>query len=189
MSEALGRRLADAIDRSGLERKELGRRIGVTPEAIGNWLKGRRAPDAETLPRLAEALGVTTDELLGRVPVPPRSPEAAAPAAAQSPIELALESVRQGDWEAIARALAEALLVREHTELIRARDIDAVHAQSLHTAIEEARVARAVAANANGAQMDPAQKKQALANAMEYLARAEARMDEEERRLEPVPQE
>lgn len=49
----------------GLTMKELGERVGVSESAISQYETGKRQPDYETLLRIAEYFGVTTDYLLG----------------------------------------------------------------------------------------------------------------------------
>ena len=46
--------------------KELGRIIGVAESTISLYETGKREPDLETLTKIADVFGVTTDELLGR---------------------------------------------------------------------------------------------------------------------------
>lgn len=50
----------------GLSQGDLAERIGVQNYTIGNWERGRAEPSAELIVKLADALGVTADELLGR---------------------------------------------------------------------------------------------------------------------------
>lgn len=49
----------------GMTQKELARRLGISPSAVGMYEQGRRAPDSALLPRLASVLECSTDELLG----------------------------------------------------------------------------------------------------------------------------
>ena len=51
--------------KKGITQEELGRSIGVTTQAVSNWERGG-VPDAELLPDIADALGVTVDMLFGR---------------------------------------------------------------------------------------------------------------------------
>ena len=43
---------------------ELGRRVGVSRERVGNWERGVNAPPPEALVALKRVLGVPVDELL-----------------------------------------------------------------------------------------------------------------------------
>lgn len=49
----------------GLSQKNLAERVGVTPPAINRFEKGEKSPSVDTLLKLAKALGVSTDFLLG----------------------------------------------------------------------------------------------------------------------------
>lgn len=51
---------------AGLSQSELARAAGLTQAGVWQVENGRRAPNAETLCKLAGALGVSTDALLGR---------------------------------------------------------------------------------------------------------------------------
>lgn len=50
----------------GLTMKQLAALVGVTEAAISHYETGRREPDPDMLGRIANALGVTVDYLLGR---------------------------------------------------------------------------------------------------------------------------
>ncbi|MDD6301962.1 MAG: helix-turn-helix transcriptional regulator [Bacillales bacterium] len=47
----------------GLTQDELGRKLGVTNKAVSKWEVGETLPDINLMPLLADALGVTIDEL------------------------------------------------------------------------------------------------------------------------------
>ena len=51
--------------KKGITQEELGRIVGVTTQAVSNWERGG-VPDAQLLPDIADALGVTLDMLFGR---------------------------------------------------------------------------------------------------------------------------
>lgn len=50
----------------GIGQAELGRKIGVTGAAVLAWETPGKYPEAEKLPRIADALGVSIDALYGR---------------------------------------------------------------------------------------------------------------------------
>ena len=50
---------------NGLTQEQVGRMIGVTTQAVSKWERGS-TPDAEILPLIADALGVSVDALYGR---------------------------------------------------------------------------------------------------------------------------
>jgi transcriptional regulator with XRE-family HTH domain len=59
-------RIRGARERRGLKQVELAQRAGLQPSAISQFENGQREPSPENLCRLADALGVTVDYLLGR---------------------------------------------------------------------------------------------------------------------------
>lgn len=50
---------------------ELADKLGVSQQAVAKWENGSCLPRAELLPRLAEILGCTVDELLTKEKSPP----------------------------------------------------------------------------------------------------------------------
>lgn len=74
--EIFGARLRAARELRGLNQRELGERLGVPPSSIAHFEGGRRKPSFENLHRLASALDVTTDFLLGRASEPVTLPAA-----------------------------------------------------------------------------------------------------------------
>jgi len=50
----------------GLSQDQLAKMIGVTQGAVAQWENGLTHPSFEILPKLAAALGVTVDELIGK---------------------------------------------------------------------------------------------------------------------------
>lgn len=103
------RRLRDA---RGLTQAELAEAVGMAVEAYGRLERGASLPRAETLVLLSEALQSSTDELLGRVRVPP-TPESDPPE-----VQALVHRVRQLDRRS-TRALAE--LANELLRLSRRR--------------------------------------------------------------------
>lgn len=68
--EIFGERLRSARELRGLNQRELGERLGIPPSSIAHFEGARRKPSFENLHRLAGALDVTTDYLLGRASEP-----------------------------------------------------------------------------------------------------------------------
>ena len=60
-------RLSSARELRKLNQGELATRAGLQPSAISHFETGTRKPSFDNLKRLADALDVTTDYLLGRV--------------------------------------------------------------------------------------------------------------------------
>ena len=76
----------------GLTMKELGRSVGVAESTISLYETGKHEPDIQTMLRIAAALGVSVDELIGdaaQVPQNPTRAEVAALIAQLSGDELA----------------------------------------------------------------------------------------------------
>lgn len=69
-SELFQERLRVARDLRGWSQGELAKRAGMPPSSIAHFEAGSRKPSFDTLRRLANALEVTTDYLLGRVDDP-----------------------------------------------------------------------------------------------------------------------
>jgi transcriptional regulator with XRE-family HTH domain len=66
-SEVFPERLRSARDKRGLNQGDLAKRAGLQASAISHFETGTRKPSFDNLRRLADALDVTTDYLLGRV--------------------------------------------------------------------------------------------------------------------------
>lgn len=60
-------RLRAAREKRGLSQESLAKRAGLQASAISHFETGGRRPSFDNLRRLADALDVTTDYLLGRV--------------------------------------------------------------------------------------------------------------------------
>ena len=66
-SEVFSERLRAAREKRGLKQGDLAGRAGLQASAISHFETGARKPSFDNLRRLADALEVTTDYLLGRV--------------------------------------------------------------------------------------------------------------------------
>lgn len=53
----------------GMTQAEMGKRAGIAAASISHFETGQRSPSLETLVKLADALEVTVDTLLGRAPL------------------------------------------------------------------------------------------------------------------------
>lgn len=58
-------RLRKLREDAGLTRAQLGEKVGVSGRSIINYENGERIPFGDTCAKMAEAFGITTDELLG----------------------------------------------------------------------------------------------------------------------------
>lgn len=70
--KTMGKRISSLRKQRGLTQDQLAARVGVTAQAVSKWENDISCPDISILAKLAETLGVTTDELLGVKPVEPR---------------------------------------------------------------------------------------------------------------------
>jgi transcriptional regulator with XRE-family HTH domain len=68
--ENMGERLQRLRQEKGLSQSQLADAAGIPIGSLRNWERGRREPLLGTAARLADALGVSLDELAGRVPKP-----------------------------------------------------------------------------------------------------------------------
>lgn len=73
-SLAFGERLREAREAKKLSQADLAERTGLQPSAISHFETGRRAPSFDNLRKLADALEVSTDYLLGREVAPAAGP-------------------------------------------------------------------------------------------------------------------
>ena len=60
----LNKNLRILREKKGISKEELGRRVGVSGVTIGYWETGKTVPRMGKVERIAQLLGVTTDELL-----------------------------------------------------------------------------------------------------------------------------
>jgi len=65
----LGERIAKARERAGLSQYDLARELGVAQQQVVSWERKVNALRSDSLARVAQVLKVSTDELLGIVPV------------------------------------------------------------------------------------------------------------------------
>ena len=61
-----GERIKAARKSAGITQKELADRLGISYQGIAQWENDLRNPKRETLHRIADALGVTTYDLMGQ---------------------------------------------------------------------------------------------------------------------------
>lgn len=53
----------------GMTQLDLARKMGVTDKAVSKWERDLSIPDVGSLPKLAEELGVSVDDQIGRAHV------------------------------------------------------------------------------------------------------------------------
>jgi len=64
-TETLGKRLRRLRRAADMTQRQLAERAGVNLGSLRNWEQGTRQPLADAIVKLAKALNVTTDQLLG----------------------------------------------------------------------------------------------------------------------------
>ena len=60
----IGRNIKRVLERQGKTQRELAEEIGVTVVTVNRYIHGDRVPKATMLVKIADALGVTTDQLI-----------------------------------------------------------------------------------------------------------------------------
>ena len=66
MEETFGQRLSRIRKEKGMTQEDIAKRIVISPQAVSKWENDLSSPDILVLSSLADILGVTVDELLGR---------------------------------------------------------------------------------------------------------------------------
>ena len=64
MKKTMGETIAELRKDRGMTQKELAEQMNVTDKAISKWERDLSCPDINSIPRLAEVLGVSVEELM-----------------------------------------------------------------------------------------------------------------------------
>ena len=64
MKKTLGTMIAELRKQHGMTQLELAEKMGVTDKAVSKWERDLSCPDINSLPALAEILGVSVEELM-----------------------------------------------------------------------------------------------------------------------------
>ena len=75
--QTMGEIIGNLRREQGMTQKDLADKMGVTDKAVSKWERNLSCPDISSIPRLAEALGTTVDELMD---VKPKAEEKETPA-------------------------------------------------------------------------------------------------------------
>lgn len=67
-SEIFAARLLEALEAAGSNKRDFAKKLGRHETTIGKWVKGGTEPSLDDLARIADALGLSIDWLLGRDP-------------------------------------------------------------------------------------------------------------------------
>lgn len=102
METTFAARLKAVRESRGLSQSDLAEKTGLQPSAVSHFETGGRSPSFENLRRLADALSVTTDYLVGR----DASPNVAGPAVGK--LFRHGQHLTDEDWQAM-ESMAEAL--------------------------------------------------------------------------------
>ena len=62
--EALGLTIRSFREKNHMTQADLAARLGVTDKAVSKWERGISYPDVSLFPKLADIIGVTSDDLL-----------------------------------------------------------------------------------------------------------------------------
>ncbi len=74
VSQSLRANLSALREMRGLTQAELGSRAGIAAASISHFETGQRIPSLDSLIRVADALDVSVDALLGRIPLGASAP-------------------------------------------------------------------------------------------------------------------
>ncbi len=66
-------RLKDLREEKGVSQQQLANALNISQGSVGNWESGIREPNFETVKKIADYFGVSTDYLLGREDNPTQS--------------------------------------------------------------------------------------------------------------------
>ena len=64
MKKTLGTMIAELRKQHGMTQLELAEKMGVTDKAVSKWERDLSCPDINSIPTLAEVLGVSVEELM-----------------------------------------------------------------------------------------------------------------------------
>ena len=64
MKKTLGTMIAELRKQRGMTQLELAEKMGVTDKAVSKWERDLSCPDINSIPNLAEILGVSVEELM-----------------------------------------------------------------------------------------------------------------------------
>ena len=64
MKKTLGTMIAELRKQHGMTQLELAEKMGVTDKAVSKWKRDLSCPDINSIPNLAEILGVSVEELM-----------------------------------------------------------------------------------------------------------------------------
>ena len=69
-NKSMGEIISTLRKEKGLTQKEVADRLNITDKAVSKWERDLACPDTQTIPKLAEILGVSLEELLNAKSTP-----------------------------------------------------------------------------------------------------------------------
>lgn len=69
-NKSMGEIISTLRKENGLTQKQIADQLGITDKAVSKWERDIAFPDTATIPKLAEILGVSVEELLNAKAVP-----------------------------------------------------------------------------------------------------------------------
>ena len=69
-NKSMGEIISTLRKEKGLTQKEVADRLNITDKAVSKWERDLACPDTQTIPKLAEILGVSLEELLNAKSIP-----------------------------------------------------------------------------------------------------------------------
>lgn len=73
MSRTMGEMISSMRREKGLTQRELADKLNITDKAVSKWERDLSFPDTATIPRLAEILGISIEELMNAKAAPASS--------------------------------------------------------------------------------------------------------------------
>ena len=67
--KTMGDTIAELRKQKGMTQKELADKLNITDKAVSKWERNIACPDTALIPKLAEILGVSIDELMAAKPI------------------------------------------------------------------------------------------------------------------------
>lgn len=68
--KSMGQIISALRKENGLTQKELADKLNLTDKAVSKWERDLACPDTQTIPKLAEILGISVEELLNPKSIP-----------------------------------------------------------------------------------------------------------------------
>ncbi len=97
--QTLGRMIASLRKEKGMTQLELAEKMGVTDKAVSKWERDLSCPDVNSIPKLAEVLGVSVNDLM-------QVKEESNDAAKQEKIPVLIDTILKGIGAAMGIAVA-----------------------------------------------------------------------------------